>query len=33
MHNPKMVIDENSLPYGVAAHCHLATEWLRNHAE
>ena len=21
----------NGLPYGVAAHCHLATEWLRNH--
>lgn len=33
MHNPKMVIDENALPYGVASHCHLATEWLRNHAE
>jgi len=31
MHNPKMTIDENGLPYGVAAHCHLATEWLRNH--
>jgi amidohydrolase len=33
MHNPKMRIDENGLPYGVAAHCHLATEWLRNHSE
>jgi len=28
-----MRIDENGLPYGVAAHCHLATEWLRNHSE
>ena len=33
MHNPKMVIDESALPYGVACHCHLATEWLRKHAE
>ena len=32
MHNPKMKIDESGLPYGVAAHCHLATEWLRNHS-
>ena len=32
MHNPKMRIDEAGLPYGVAAHCHLATEWLRNHS-
>lgn len=33
MHNPKMRIDEDALPYGVAAHCHLATQWLKNHAE
>ena len=32
MHNPKMKIDENALPYGAAAHCHLAAEWLRNHS-
>lgn len=31
MHNPKMVIDEDALPYGTAAHCHLATEWLKHH--
>jgi metal-dependent amidase/aminoacylase/carboxypeptidase family protein len=31
MHNPKMRIDEAGLHYGVAAHCHLATEWLKNH--
>jgi metal-dependent amidase/aminoacylase/carboxypeptidase family protein len=32
MHNPKMRLDEDALPYGTAAHCHLATEWLRHHS-
>lgn len=31
MHNPKMRLDEAGLPYGTAAHCHLAAEWLKHH--
>lgn len=33
MHNPKMRLDENALPYGVAAHCNCAVNWLANHSK
>lgn len=33
MHNPKMRIDEAGLPYGTAAHCQCAYEYLANHSK
>lgn len=33
MHNPKAVIDEEALPYGVAVWCNCATKWLANHSQ
>jgi amidohydrolase len=33
MHNPKMRIDENGLPYGTAAHCQCAFEYLAHHSK
>ncbi len=32
MHNPKMRIDEAGLPYGTAAHCQCAYEYLAHHS-
>lgn len=31
MHNPKMRVDEEALPYGTAAHCQCAYEYLAHH--
>lgn len=33
MHNPKMRIDERALPYGTAAHCQCAFEYLAHHTK
>ncbi|MCF0141011.1 MAG: M20/M25/M40 family metallo-hydrolase, partial [Mogibacterium sp.] len=33
MHNPKARISEDALPYGVAAHCNCAVNWLANHSK
>lgn len=33
MHNPKMRIDEDGLPYGAAAHCQCAFEYLAHHSK
>lgn len=33
MHNPKMRIDEEALPYGTAAHCQCAFEYLAHHSK
>ncbi len=33
MHNPKMRIDEAGLPYGTAAHCQCAFEYLAHHSK
>lgn len=33
MHNPKMRIDEDGLPYGTAAHCQCAFEYLAHHSK
>lgn len=33
MHNPKMRIDEEALPYGAAAHCQCAFEYIVHHSK